>query len=101
MTAETLVCLDLCLTIVRRTSVTKGAAMKRAFAFARSAAAPSSGVAYQMGTTDAATDKLLGADGSTITVTASGTAIQIYGQAPDTDPRNWSLFLRLQEGLAT
>lgn len=101
MTNETVVYVDICVTVASRTSVTKAAALKRAFAFVRSSASPSGGVAYQVGTTESGTDKLYNSDSFALTITSSGTSIQVYGQAPDTTSRNVTVFARVQEQLST
>ncbi len=97
MSNETHCLFDVIVTYARRTNVTKAAAYKRSVSYRRTSA----GVATIVGALESGTDEET-TSGDDVTIdTDGGSTVRVRVTAADSDNRNWSCEIRLQETLAT
>lgn len=95
MTDETHAQFDAIVTFARRTNVTKAGTYKVSVAYRRTGGAAPTIVGSLVALTDQETTA---GDGATIDV--SGNTVRVRVTSADTDPRNWSCELRVQETTA-
>ncbi len=97
MSNETHCLFDVIVTFARRTNVTKGGSYKRSVSYRRT----SSGVATIVGALESGTDEETTAGDDVTIDTDGGSTVRVRVTAADSDGRNWSCEIRLQETLTT
>lgn len=95
MADETHCQFDAVITFARRTNVTKAGSYKLSVAYLRTSAGAPSIVGALVSQTEQETTA-----GDTATIDVSGNTVRVRVTAADSDPRNWSCELRVQETTA-